>query len=89
MTFLDKVKQSVDKAREGVSDLAATTKIRYEISNLNDRKSTLLVEIGRKIYALCQQGQGPAGVEAECRGIAALDEQIKQKSDEIARINAA
>ncbi|HXW55893.1 MAG TPA: hypothetical protein VEJ67_09110 [Candidatus Cybelea sp.] len=89
MTFLDKVKQSVDKARGEVSDLAATTKIRHEIGNLNDRKSALLVEIGRKIYALYQQGQGPAEVETPCRDIAALDEQIKQKSEEIARINAA
>jgi transposase len=89
MSFMDKVKQGMDKAKGEVSDLAATTKIRHDISNLNDRKSALFSEIGRQVYALSQQGHAVSEVEAQCREIAALDQQIKEKSDEIARINAA
>ena len=89
MSLMDRVKQGVTKARGEVSDLAATTKIRHDISNLNDRKSALFAEIGRQVYALCQQGHPVSEVEAQCKEITALDEQIKQKSDEIARINAA
>ena len=89
MSLMDKVKRGVDKARGEVSDLAATTKIRHDIGNLNDRKSALLTEIGRQVYALCQQGHAVSEVDAQCHEITALDEQIKQKSDEIARINAA
>jgi hypothetical protein len=89
MSFMDKVKQGMEKAKGEVSDLAATTKIRHDISSLNDRKSVLFGEIGRQVYALCQQGHPVSEVEAQCKEITALDEQIKQKSDEIARINAA
>ena len=89
MSLMDKVKHGMDKARGEVIDLAATTKIRHEISNLNDRKAALFGEIGQKVYALCQQGHAVSEVEAQCREITALDEQIKQKSDEIAHINAA
>jgi hypothetical protein len=89
MSLMDKVKHGVDKARGEVSDLAATTKIRHDISNLNDRKAALFGEIGQKVYVLCQQGHAISEVDAECREITALDEQIKQKGDEIAKINAA
>jgi hypothetical protein len=89
MSLMDKVKHGVDKARGEVSDLAATTKIRHDIGNLNDRKLALFTEIGHQVYALCQQGHPVSEVEAQCKEIADLDEQIKQKSDEIARINAA
>jgi hypothetical protein len=89
MTLMDKVKQGMNKAKGEVSDLATTTKIRHDISNLNDRKSALFAEIGRQVYALCQQGHPVSEVEAQCKEITALEEQIKQKSDEIARINAA
>lgn len=89
MSLMDKMKHGMDKARGEVSDLAATTKIRHDIGNLNDRKSALFTEIGRQVYALCQQGHAVSEVEAQCHEITTLDEQIKQKSDEIARINAA
>jgi hypothetical protein len=89
MSFVDKVKQGMEKAKGEVSDLAATTKIRHDISTLTDRKSVLFAEIGRQVYALSQQGHPVAEVEAQCREITELDLQIKQKSDEIARINAA
>jgi hypothetical protein len=89
MTFMDKVKQGVEKAKGEVSDLAATTKIRHDISNLNDRKAALFSEIGRQVYALSQQGHTVSEVEGQCHEITALDQQIKEKSDEIARINAA
>ena len=89
MSFMDKVKQGMDKAKGEVSDFAATTKIRHDISTLNDRKSALFAEIGRQVYALSQQGHPVSEVEAQCHEITSLDEQIKQKSEEIARINAA
>jgi len=89
MSFMDKVKQGMDKAKGEVSDFAATTKIKHDISNLNDRKSALFAEIGRQVYALSQQGHVVTEVEAQCHEITALEQQIKEKSEEIARINAA
>jgi hypothetical protein len=87
MSLLDKVKQGFDKAKEGVSDLAETTRIKHEIGKLNDRKTVLFGEIGRQIYALHGQGRVIAEVESQCGEILTLDENIKQKGQEIAHIN--
>jgi hypothetical protein len=88
MAFMDKVKQGFDKAKDGVSDFAATTKIKHDISSLNDRKAALLSEIGRQVYALYGHGQLPAEVDAQCREIQAIEEQIKDKAAQIANISS-
>jgi hypothetical protein len=87
MGLIDKVKEGFDKAKEGVSDLAETTRIKHEIGKLNDRKTVLFGEIGRQIYALHGQGRVIAEVEAQCSEIHTIDDNIKQKGEEIARIN--
>lgn len=87
MSFMDKVKSGFDKAKEGISDLAETTKIKLEINKLESRKSELLGEIGKQVYALHKQGRAMAEVEAQCKEIDGLDEKIKERGDEIARIN--
>lgn len=88
MAFMDKMKERFDQAKEGVSDFAATTKIKHEISNLNDRKAVLLSEIGRQVYALYGHVQVPEEVEAQCREIQGIEEQIKGKAAQIANISA-
>lgn len=88
MGFMDKVKESFDKAKVEVSDFAETTKIKHEISKLNDRKAALCGEIGHQVYALYGQGRVIAEVEGQCRELHAIDEDIKHKAEEIARINA-
>jgi hypothetical protein len=89
MSVLDKIKHGFDKAREEVTELAETTVIKHDIGKLNDRKEVLFTEIGRTVYSLCQQGRAMSEVEAQCREIHALEEEVKHKSEEIARINAA
>ena len=89
MSLIDKVKQNFDKAKDGVSELAETAKVKHEISKLNDRKAALIGEIGHQIYALFGQGHIVVEVEAQCREVQGIDEEIKHKGEEIARINAA
>jgi ArsR family metal-binding transcriptional regulator len=89
MSLIDKVKQNFDKAKDGVSELAETAKVKHEISKLNDRKATLLGEIGHQVYTLYGQGRIVAEVEAQCREVQGIEEEIKHKGEEIARINAA
>jgi ArsR family metal-binding transcriptional regulator len=89
MTFMDKVKESFDKTKAGVSEFAETAKIKHEITQLNDRKAALCGEIGRQIYALYGQGRVITEVEGQCREIKAIDEDIKHKAEEIANIHAA
>jgi hypothetical protein len=87
MSFMDKMKSGLDKAREGVTDFAETTRIKHEISKLTDHKNEILGEIGRLVYALHAQGRPVVEVEAQCKEIDGLEQEIKNKGEEIARIN--
>lgn len=87
MGFMDKVKSGFDKAREGVSDFAETTRIKMDISKLDDRKNELFKEIGRHVYAGRTGGQVIEAVEPQCREIEGIEAEIKRKGEEIARIN--
>jgi seryl-tRNA synthetase len=87
MSFLDKVKIGFDKAKEGISDFAETTRLKHEINTLTARKGELFGEIGRQVYALRGEGRAIAEVETACKEIDGLDQQIKAKSEEIVRIN--
>jgi hypothetical protein len=89
MSLMDKVKENFDKAKDGVNEFAETAKVKHEISKLNDQKSALIGEIGNQVYTLYGQGHIVAEVEAKCREVQAIDEQIKHKGEDIARINAA
>ncbi len=88
MSFLDKVKTGFDKAKEGISDFAETTRLKQEISALTARKGELFGEIGRQVYAQRAQERVTADVETKCTEIDGLDQQIKAKNEEIARINS-
>jgi hypothetical protein len=88
MSFFDKVKSGFDKAAEGVSDFAATTKLKLEINKLNDRKTALFTEMGRQAHALRAQGRGLAEVEPQSVEVDGIDQEIKRINDEIAKINA-
>lgn len=88
MAFMDKVKEQLDRAKEGVSDFAATTKLKHEISTLNDQKTALLTDIGRKMYELHGQGQVIPEVQSQFEQIKAIEEQVKHKAEEIAHITA-
>jgi methyl-accepting chemotaxis protein len=87
MSFMDKLKTGFDRAKEGISDFAETTRLKHEIHNLTDRKAEGFTEIGRQVYALRAQGRAIAEVETACTEIDDLDRQIKAKSEEIVRIN--
>lgn len=87
MSFMDKVKSGFDKAKEGVTDLAETTRIRHEIAKLTDRKNELFGEIGKRVYALHTEGHAVAETEAQCAEIDSLEQEIKKKGEEIVRIN--
>ena len=87
MSFMDKVKDGFDKAKEGISDLAETTRLKHEIGKLTDRKTELFTEIGRQAYSLRAQGRAIPEVESQCKAIDEIEQQIKDKSAEIVRVN--
>jgi hypothetical protein len=89
MGFFDKVKSGIDKAAEGVSDFAETTKRKLEVNKLNDKKTALFAEMGRQLYALRAQGRGIPEIEAQAKEVDGLEQEIKRIGEEIAKINAA
>ncbi|MEP6914665.1 MAG: hypothetical protein ABJC89_03435 [Acidobacteriota bacterium] len=89
MSFFDKLKSGIDMAVEGVSDFAETTKLKLEVSKLNDRKTALFAEIGKQAYALRAQGRGLSEIEAQAKEVDTLEQEIKRVSDEIAKIGAS
>ena len=88
MSFLDKLKSGFDKAQHEINEFAETTKIKMEISKLQSRKTELFGQIGQQVYALHGKGQAPADVEAPCKEIDGLEDQIKAKQEQIAKLAA-
>lgn len=86
MSFMDRFKQGVEKAREGASDLAQIAKMKVEITRLNGQRAEATSELGRQVYALHGQGRTLSEVEATCRQIRHFDDQIKELEAEIGRI---
>ena len=86
MGLLDKVKKGVEKAREGASDLAQTTKIKMEIGKLNGHRAEVISEIGRQVYALHGQGRAVPEVEALSQEVGKIDVQVKALEAEIERV---
>jgi hypothetical protein len=87
MSFMDKVKDGFDKAREGINDLAETTRLRHEIGKLTDQKTELFTEIGRQAYSMRAQGRAVPDVESQCKAIDGIEQQIKDKNAEIVKVN--
>ena len=54
---------------------------------MNDKKTELLKQIGQQVYTQFGAGHAPPEVEALCQEIAGLDKDIKQKGEDIARVN--
>ncbi len=87
MSFIDKIREGVDRAREEATELARTTVLRLEISKLHDRKNQLLREIGQQVYSGYAEGKVVAEVETPCRQVGELEEQIHAKEAEIERLH--
>jgi hypothetical protein len=87
VSFLDKLKDGLDSAKENVSDFVETSRVKREIDRLENRKQEVFAGIGRRMYALFAEGRSVPEIEAECRELASLDTQIAEKGEEIKRIN--
>ena len=89
MTLLQRLKEGMEKATEQATALAQTTRIKMEIGRLNDRKNSLLADMGRQVYLMYQQGQTFPGMETLCQRVRETEAEIQQKGVEMERIQAA
>jgi uncharacterized coiled-coil DUF342 family protein len=89
MGWLDKVKQTVEKAAGGAEDMAVVGKMRLEIRTLNGKLEEAFEAIGARAYDLHEAGTTlPAEVAALCREADKIADEIKAKEQEVERIKA-
>ena len=91
--FFDKVKKGIDKGVATVTvkskEVLETTQLRSQVKNLQEEKQRGVEELGNIAYTLYVQGKlEVAGerVRAKCSALAALDQKIRDKEEEIRRV---
>ena len=87
MGLMDKFMGGVERAKEEVADFTEMSRLKRDVSRLNEQKAELFGRIGRDIYALHSQGRAVAEVEAQCKEVQGLDAEIRAKAEEMTRIN--
>ena len=84
MSFLQKLREGVEKATGEVGELAQSAKAKLEVARLNDDRNQLLREIGQEVYQLHLQGSGVPEVKALCARLEALEVEIREKEAQAA-----
>lgn len=89
MGWLDKVKQTMEKAAGEAEDMAAVGKMRIEIRTLNGKLEEAFEAIGARAYELYEAGTTlPAEVTALCGEADKIADEIKAKELEVDKIKA-
>ncbi len=87
--WLDRVKQSMEKAAEEAEDMAAIGKLKLEIRTLNGKMEDAFKSIGAKVYDLSEARTSfPTEIMGLCREADKLADEVKAKETEIAKIKA-
>jgi predicted polyphosphate/ATP-dependent NAD kinase len=90
--FLQKVKQGIGKGVTTASvkskQVVETTKIKSQISGLEERKKAMLEELGNIVYVMVSKSEiDQERLKAKCSAIAAVDSEIKQKQEELREVH--
>ncbi len=85
------VKKSVDKLTTTINvkskEVVQVSKVKKEIDELKNKMQAHFPALGEVTYHMYREGNIDQGkIDEVCREIAALDEQIKQKENELKRI---
>lgn len=87
MGWLDKVKQTMEKAAGDAEDMAAAGKLRLEIRTLNGKLEEAFEAIGARAYDLYEAGSTlPAEVATLCQEADKIADEIKAKESEVEKI---
>jgi len=92
--FFETVKHKIGKGVTTVSvkskEVLDTTQLRSQVKTLQDEKQQGLEELGSITYTLFVQGkleEGAERIRAKCEKVAALDQRIREKEEEIRRVH--
>src|SRR5436309_14333642 len=87
MSWLDRVKQTMEKAAGEAEEVAAVGKLKMEIRNLSGKMRDALTTIGAKVYDLHESGKSfSADIDALCKAADRLAAEIKAKEAEATKL---
>jgi hypothetical protein len=90
--FFQKVKQGIGKGVTTASvkskEVMETTKIKSQISGLEERKRVMLEELGNIAYVMVSKGEiDEERLKTKSSAIAAVDGEIEQKQEELKEVH--
>lgn len=83
MSAWDRIRELLGRAKEGATDMAQIASIKLDIRGLEGRRDHVFREIGRKVYALHQEGRPLTGFEAEYAEIGQVEQKLRDKEKEL------
>lgn len=90
MGWMDRLKQTAEKAASEAGEMAAIGKLKLEVRTLHGKMEDAFKAIGAKVYDLSETGtQFPEEVGALCKKADAFADEIKAKEAQIEKLKAA
>jgi len=90
MGWMDRLKQTAEKAAAEAEDIAAIGKLKIEIRTLHGKMEDAFKGIGAKVYDLSETGtQFPEEVATLCKKADAFADEIKTKEAQIEKLKAS
>jgi len=90
MGWMDRLKQTAEKAAAEAEDIAAIGKLKIEIRTLHGKMEDAFKGIGAKVYDLSETGtQFPEEVATLCKKADAFADEIKAKEAQIEKLKAS
>lgn len=90
MGWIDRLRQTAEKAAAEAGDMAAIGKLKLEVRTLHGKMEDAFKAIGAKVYDLSETGTlFPEEVGALCQKADAFADEIKAKEAQIEQLKAA
>lgn len=90
-SWMDKLKSAAGKVADGAKDLAASTKLKMDISGLQGKIKEAKEEFGANVYAMIEQGKTFEDITAAFTSVQSavkdLESQVAAKQDELKKIS--
>jgi len=91
-SFMDKIKNAAGKVADGAKDLAASTKLKMDISSLQGKIKEAKEEFGVNVYAMLEQSKTLDEITAAFTTVKTtvddLEAQLTAKQEELERSSA-
>ena len=89
-SFMDKLKNAAGNVADGAKDLAASTKLKVDISSLQGKIKEAKEEFGVNVYAMLEQRKTMDDITAAFAAVQSivkgLEEQLAAKQEELKKV---